>query len=671
MKIFRIMPLFLIILLALGACSKEKIETPEDRLAEYVDLWSKAEFGKMYEGYVSKSSKEAFGKEEFIERTEKLYEDLNITDVEIIFSKPEETKEYEPEEQANFPIKVKKETIAGPLEFNKEVTLTVEEREEEVKNWYIEWDPSFTLPDLAVTDKVGISTISSERGEIYDRNELPIAINGKGYEIGVVPELFDVNVDGENLAKILGTTMDYIKGELNQEWVKPDYFVPIKKIAITQTEITENVFDIKGVQSKEIKMREYPYGASLSHLVGYVGRINAEELEKYKDKGYADLDYIGKRGLEQLLEEQLRGKDGMKIVIEKVDNNSEKVTIAEIPAANGEKIALTIDAAFQKKTFEAMKGEPGTAAVIDPKTGETLVLTSSPAFDSNEFMIGISSTKYDELVNNPKKPLLNRFAAAYAPGSAIKPITAAIGLNAGTLKPEKGHQIEGRTWQKNKSWGDFVVTRLYSAPNPIDLKKALVYSDNIYFAKEALEMGTKSLTNGLTDFGFGEEIPYSYPLTKSQISNDGKISSEGQLVDTSFGQGEMLMNIVHLASSYAPILNDGKIFKPALFDKDPKSEVWKDNLITAENAKILQTDLREVITDGHAEAANIPSIKISGKTGTAELKSGKEKRGIENGFFVAYPTEDTSYIMAMMIEGVEDKGGSGFVAEKVAEAMKK
>ncbi len=148
-------------------------------------------------------------------------------------------------------------------------------------------------------------------------------------------------------------------------------------------------------------MREYPYAHSLSHLVGYIGRINADELEKFKDKGYVDSDFIGKRGLEQLLEEQLRGEDGIRIYIEKTEHNSEKITIAEKPAVDGEFVKLTIDAEFQKKTFEAMLGEPGTAAVIDPKTGETLVLTSSPAFDPNEFMIGVSSTRYNELTEDP------------------------------------------------------------------------------------------------------------------------------------------------------------------------------------------------------------------------------------------------------------------------------
>lgn len=677
LKKWRFITLFLLVLVLMTACSKPKLDTPEDRLSKYVDLWTEAEFVEMYDGYISETTKEAYGKEEYVDRTLKLYEDLTITNVEVLFEKPEENKEakdkqeYKVDDQVTFPIQIKMETIAGPIEFDKDVSLKFEEgkEEDEVGNWFVEWDPSFTLPELTKQDKVGISILPKERGEIYERNGQPLAINGKGYEIGIIPEKFDEENDTDNLAKLLGTTAEHISQQLNQSWVQPDYFVPLKKIAISQNEEYEDVFQVAGVTSKEVDMREYPYGQSVSHLIGYVGRVNAEELEEHKDEGYKETDFIGKRGLEQLLEKQLRGEDGIRIYIEKTEYNSEKITIAEKPAVNGETIKLTIDGELQKQTFAAMGGEPGTAAVIDPKTGETLVLTSSPAFDPTEFMIGISQTNYSKLTEDPNQPLINKFSATYAPGSAIKPLTAAIGMSKGTLKPDEGHNIEGKKWQKDSSWGDFNVTRLYTPPNPVDLKKALVYSDNIYFAMESLKIGRESFVDGLTNFGFGEDMPYSYPIRKSQISNDGKIISEGQLADTSFGQGQMLMNIVHLASSFAPIINDGTMFKPILFEDESKSEVWKDGLISPEHAKILRTDLREVITDGHAEAANIKEIKISGKTGTAELKSSQDTSGKENGFFVAYPTDEADYIIAMMIENVESKGGSGHVAEKVAKIM--
>lgn len=663
----RLIMLTMILLVVLAACSKKE-DTPEERLSAYIDLWTEAEFTKMFGEYASTSSKDAFGKEEFIERTEKLYEDLGIKNVEIIFKQPKEEKKYKKDEKVEFPIQIKMETIAGPIDFEQNVALTYEKREE-VGNWFIEWEPSFTLPNLEQQDKVGISTMPSQRGEIWDRNREPLAINGAGYEIGVIPEKFNAEADTERLATLLGVTPEYITEQLTQSWVQPDYFVPIKKIAYNQLDAYEEVFQVGGVTNAEVDMREYPYEHSLSHLIGYIGRINAEELEKLKDENYTESDFLGKRGLEQLLEERLRGQDGIKIYIEKTDQDGEKVIIAEKPAEDGEEITLTIDAGLQRETFEAMGNEPGTAAIVDPKTGEMLVLTSSPAFDPNEFVVGVSGTRYAELTEDPNEPLLNRFAATYAPGSSIKPLTAAIGLRAGTLTPEKGHTINGTKWQKDSSWGNFNVTRLYTAPNPVDLKKALIYSDNIYFAKEALEIGREPFIKGLIDFGFGEEIPFGYPVRSSQISNDGTIASEGQLADTSFGQGEMLMNIVHLASSFGPIINDGKMIKPVLFSDDPKSEVWKEGLITPEHAAILRTDLREVITGGYAQAANIPGVNISGKTGTAELKSSLNESGKENGFFVAYPTDNMAYIIAMMIEGVEDKGGSGHVAEKVANVM--
>ena len=142
------------------------------------------------------------------------------------------------------------ETIAGPIEFEKNVVLKNEVREEK-DNWYIEWDPSFTLPDLMKQDKVGVSTIQSNRGEIFDRNDKAIAINGSGIEVGIVPEQFDVDANAEKLANILGTTADFIVKQLNQSWVQPDYFVPIKKLAFTQEAIYDEAKQIAGVESTE------------------------------------------------------------------------------------------------------------------------------------------------------------------------------------------------------------------------------------------------------------------------------------------------------------------------------------------------------------------------------------------------------------------------------------
>ncbi|MDQ0428772.1 penicillin-binding protein [Planomicrobium stackebrandtii] len=659
--------LALAFLVLLAGCQQEA--SPEERLQAYIEQWNNGEFSEMYSSYLNQGTKEAYASEDFVERQQKLYEDLAIENVEVTYTEPGEDAEWDTENPADFPIQVKMDTMAGPVEFEKTMTLLFE-TQEDTEDWFVEWDPSFIFEQLETGDEVRVSTTDAERGEILDRNEQPIAINGTGYNIGVVPGNFTEESAKEELAEILEISVAAIDEKMGQSWVQEDQFVPISKAAKNDTELLEKVEAIPGATYQETAMREYPYGEALGHLSGYIGPITAEKLEELEDQGYTSTDSIGRRGLEQTLEDRLHGTKGLKILIKKQGDNGEELTIAETPAENGETVVLTIDAELQKSTFDSMEGEAGTSAAVDPETGETLALVSSPAYDPNEYMLGISESRFKELSEDPLNPLFNRFGAAYAPGSTIKPVTAAIGMEAGTLDPAEGLQIDGATWQKDSSWGDYRVTRLHpEAPNPINLNKALVYSDNIYFARQALQMGNEALVSGLQSYGFGEEIPFALELQSSQISNEGALGSEGQLADTSFGQGQMLTNILHLASMYEPFLTDGIMYKPLLFMDEEKSQVWKEGLLSAESAETLRSGMRNVVVDGYAQSANSPSVKIAGKTGTAELKGAIGDEGQENGFFVAYDSESPDFILAMMIESIEDNDGSDYVAGFAAQVF--
>lgn len=657
-----------LVLVLLAGCQQQA--TPEDRIKEYISHWNKGKFAEMYENYLNDGTKGAYDKAQFVDRQKKVQEDLNIENLEVTYTEPPEDAEWNEEEPADFPVQVKMDTVAGPVEFEQNMTLLHETHGEE-ENWFVEWNPSFIFPQLEAEDKIQIERVQAARGEILDRNGLALAINGGGFNIGIVPEKFTDESKKAELAKLLGITAESIDQKLGQSWVKPELFVPIAKLARTDTETIDAAIKIPGVAAQNTPMREYPYGAALSHVTGYIGSITAEQLEERKDQGYTANDQIGRGGMEGVLEERLRGTDGLKIWIDKPVEGIDPITVAEKPVENGETVQLTIDAELQKKTYDAMKGEPGTSAALNPKTGETLALVSSPGFDPNEFMLGISGTRYKELEEDPKNPLFNRFRAAYAPGSTLKPVTAAIGMEAGTLKPAEGITINGKTWQKDASWGDYKVSRLHpEAPNPVDLNIALVYSDNIYFAQQALNMGNETFVAGLKEFGFGEEIPFPLGLKASQISNEGTIGSAGQLADTSFGQGQMLTNIVHLASMYEPFLTDGVMYKPTLLLDEEDSQVWKEGLVSAETAATLRTAMRNVVVDGYAQSANIPEADLAGKTGTAELKAAGEDRGKENGFFVTYDASNPEVLMAMMIENVEDNGGSDYVAGMAAQAFK-
>jgi penicillin-binding protein 3 len=650
--------LCLLVIMGLFVSGCQEKAQPDDRLKEYVDLWNDKKFEKMYETYLSSSAKETYKKEDAVKRPTDIYEDLAVKDLKVEFKKPKEEKEWDKEKKAEFPVTISMNTLAGDVSYEETITLTKEEKEDK-ENWYVEWKPSFILPEMEQADKVGVESIPAKRGEIYDRNENPLAINGESFDIGIVPKEFNES-DLEKLSSLLGISPEAIQKELNQSWVQPEYFVPIKKLPISERPLALEIIELPGLYSKRVEARQYPYGKAAAHLTGYIGKINAEKLEKLKGEGYTAQSLLGISGAEEVYEEKLRGQSGQRIYLTK--ESGEEVMIAEQEVKNGDNVTLTVDAEMQKKLYEQMKDEVGTAAAVDPETGEALALVSVPSYDPNEFSLGIAPDKYDKIYNNPDKPLRNRFYQTYSPGSAMKGITAAVGLKSGKLDPNKTFEIKGKRWQKDNSWGGYEVVRVFDNDSVVDLESAMKFSDNIYFARVGLEMGAETFIQGLKDFGYGEEIPMSYPIEKSQVSNDGKITKEIQLADSAFGQGEVLMSVVHLASAYGGIINDGTMMMPVLL-KDEEQGVWKESLLSPKQSQLMRTNLRKVVTEGIAGKAQAAGKEIAGKTGTAEIKAEQGTTGKENGLFVSYDQKNPEFILAMLLEGVEERGGSTHTVE--------
>ncbi|KYD05514.1 Cell division protein FtsI [Heyndrickxia sporothermodurans] len=660
---------FAMLLFVLAACEKEP--SPNDRLNEYVKLWDKNNFNKMYNEYLSSSVKKEFKPEDYVDRYPKVYKDLEISDLKVTYKKLGED-DFKKKEKVSIPLQISFHTMAGNVKYEEKVTLKKEEKDDK-SNWYIDWKPSLLLPGLEKGDKIKPVTVSPKRGEIRDRNGSELAVNGEVFQIGVIPEKMDGH-DAEvkkQLASLLDMSEKEIDQKLNASWVKPDLFVPIKKIPSTKEDLVQKLYELPGVDKQNAEGRVYPFGKAAAHLVGYVGPITAEELEKHKGKGYTESSVIGKRGLEQVFDEQLRGKAGETISIVKPDG-TEKV-IAENKVQDGKNISVTIDGDLQTKIYNEMKGNAGTAAAIHPVTGEVLSLVSSPSFDPNDFALGVSSKEYAKLEKDPLQPLINRFALSYAPGSAIKPITGAIALENGTLNTSSTKTINGKTWGKGGSWGDYKITRVHETSGPVNMQTAMIYSDNIFFAQAALDMGGDKFVKGLKNFGFAEEIPFTYPLKKSQVSSDGTLKNDSiMLGDTGYGQGQMLTNILQLATAYTPFINSGNMIKPYLLLDEKKTGLWKEHVISSGTAKSISTMLRQVVADprGTGHGANLPNRALAGKTGTAELKSSKGEKGKENGVFVAYDSNKKDLLIAILIEGVEKGGGSKLVVQKVANIFK-
>ncbi|HSJ38994.1 MAG TPA: penicillin-binding transpeptidase domain-containing protein [Planococcus sp. (in: firmicutes)] len=665
--------IFLLLFILLAGCQEEAVEqevpeepqaeepgAPEIRLTEFIGHWNEADLDPMFNEYLYSGAKQVFGEEVFLDWQRELHDQLQIRNINVTYTEPENS-DWPESEPADFRVNIAMDSIAGTVDFDRTVTLVHEEQEGE-EDWFVEWGPSYILPDLESGDNVLVETTMPVRGEIVDRNGQPVAVNGDGFEIGVIPQNLTSESRKQELAELLDMSYEALENKLTQSWVQPNHYVPVAQVINTSDEDMSRILGIPGVQRKEILLRHYPYGASLSHITGYIGPITAEQLEQWSGQGYTRDSMVGRQGLERALEEQLRGEIGARIFIEKSRQRGEKIQVFESDAGQGNTIELTIDAEMTHKLYRAMRGHAGTAAAIDPQTGETLALVSLPGFNPNEFVTGISSSRFNEISGGSDNPLFNRFAASYRPGAGIQPITAAIGLEAGTLNPEEGLNISGRSWQRYASWGDHRVVRRHAdAPNPMHLNEALAYADNIYFARQAMEIEQGPFLEALQGFGFGEEVLSGLTVESSQISNGGSFGSEGQFADTAYGQGQMETNILHLAAMYAPILNNGTLYQPVLFADEESGQVWNEGLVSAENAEILRNSLRSAISEGVAKPLKLDSIPLAG------INSTLYGQGDDNGIFVGFHSGTPDFIVAMLLEDVE---GENDTAEKAANFFK-
>lgn len=662
-------------LFSLIACSEEAIEPkdPKDDLTAYVNAWEALDFNAMQSHVLASDDASTL-----TEQYETAYDALGTTDVAVsITDEPQLDRDPDRDEYVvdtndyTYTLTINQNTLVGDYSFDTAITLTpvIEtiDDTEQVTHYQIIWDKGLIIPPLK--DGGEIKQIGTEpiRGNIFDRNGEALAVNGEMREIGVDTGRFvDRATEIEFISKALDMTVDQIEHTLSQSWVQDGLFIPLKRVSVTEEEKLAQLNEIPSVLSTASYGRVYPEGETMSHLVGYVGTVTAEDLENDEEGIYSDGDMIGKRGIEYVFEEQLRGEDGIRLV---VDNNGNRTGIVEQDPVDGEDIHLTIDRKVQSTLFnQFVEGDAGHATIIDPKTSETLALVSYPSFDPTLFTEGMSQEVYDGLNNDPLTPLLNRFQSTYSPGSVFKPVTAMIGLHTGSFTPTDTLDIDGYTYNQ-PSFGNYEVRRVSLSDGPVDLHDALVRSDNIYFARQALNIGAENFLTTSQLFGFNNDAyTFSYPIRQSQVANDETLSNDVLLADTGYGQGQVLVSSHHLAMMYTPLFHNGNMMTPILL-KGETSEILTEHVISEADVTALRQALYDVVQNGTATIAKSDTVTLSGKTGTAELKqSASDENKQENGWFVGYDDE-SRYLITMMIESVESKGGSRYPAEKVRQAF--
>lgn len=635
-----------------------KGKKPSDILQTYLSYIKAGDYENMYAlvdaGDVTK--------EDFISRNQNIYEGIGCSDVDVkIISEEADTVSYT----------VTLSTLAGEITYDNKTSFTQGKENETL----IVWDDSMIFPDLTSTDKIRIYTDEAKRGQIVDRNNVVLAGTGSAYSVGLVPGKMneDHSSDLDRLSQLLGMSSEEIESELSKSWVTDDSFVPLTTISSSDEELQNQLLAIAGVKLTTVEVRNYPYKEAAAHLIGYVSQVTAEDLENHPNEGYSSDSVIGKSGLESLYEKELRGENGYTIVIED-ENGQQKSVLAYQNKTDGQDIRLTIDITLQNSLYEEFQEDEGCSVAMNPYTGEVLALVSTPSYDTNQFILGLTTDQWNNLNNDESQPLYNRFRQTFAPGSTLKPFTAAIGLAEGTIDPSKDYGSNGTSWQKDSSWGDYYITTLQDY-SPGTLENALIYSDNIFFAKAALTLGAEKFTQGLDSFGFNKVVPFEIKMSQSQYANTETITDEIQLADSGYGQGQVLVNPLHLAVMYTSFSNNGNIIQPYLIYKDnPSSTVWIDGAISSENAAVLTDDLTSVVNNpnGSGYAAHRTDMELAGKTGTAELKSEQGTTGQEIGWFSVFTTDpdaEKPVLIVSMVESVEDKGGSTYVVKKDASVL--
>ena len=619
----------------------------EQVVTEYFELLKKKDYKQMYQMLNPKIVYTPTQKY-FVEKYKEFYEEIDAKNIQIkILDEQDSVIEY----------LIYIDTLAGRITYRNKVG---------VKDEQIQFNKNLIMDGYTDGCKIKITTYNPEkRGRILDRNGKVLAEDGKGYSVGLVKGKLNGENDYGQIAQYLETDVETLQKKMSASWINDDSFVPIKTVseATKNDLINKNILGINGVKISTVSIRTYPYDKVASHIVGYVQNVNAEDLKKHKNEGYNSTSVIGRNGIEAAYEEKLKGITSGKIeLVDKNDKVIKELCHKEVKMSPQD-ITLTIDIDLQQSLYNEYQNDKSASVAINPKTGEVLALVSTPSYSNNDFVLGLSTDKWNALNNDVNQPLMSRYKQTYTPGSSMKPITAAIGLETKTIDPNKDLGTKDK-WQKDSSWGNYYVTTLH-APSPNNLKNAITYSDNVYFARSALNIGKDNLFKYYKNLKIGEKIPFELALNKSQYINKNQKVSDQLIADSGYGQGQILMNPVQLASIYSAFVNNGSIYQPHIVQGQTKT--WIKNVFSKETTKTIKEDLINAIADknGTGHAIYHDNVVLAGKTGTAEIKqSQSDTTGTELGWFTVMTTDEKQPIlMTTVVEDVKNRGGSGYVVE--------
>lgn len=552
---------------------------------------------------------------------------------------------------------------------------------------------------LAEGNRIRSEEIKAPRGIIYDKDKKPLLKNIPRYQLIINP--MDLPREKSERIKIYELIKenaqidftDKIKNiEENKLYTKKDPIVIKDDLTRDEALLLELKFnDQVAVKVQTEAIREYSEIPGLAHILGYMGKITEEELEKNKEQ-YNLTDNIGKTGLEFSYEENLRGQRGLKQIEVNAQSIIQRELATKEPKA-GNDLILSIDSNLQNQAYKILeakitelKVEQGIVVVEDPQTGAILAMVSYPSYNNNLFAKGISAEDYQKLSLDLQKPMLNRaISGSYPSGSTIKPIIAVAGLDQGIISENTTINDPGEI-----SIGDWKFPD-WKNHGLVDVRKAIAISCNVFFYavgggwEKIKGLGVETINKYLDRFGFGKgtnielvgEVKGLIPSPDWKKKQKNEPWYLGDTYHLAIGQGDLLVTPLQMVNAISAIANGGKLLKPHFvlkeINQDGKiikkyeSETLNDNLVDNKySLQVVKEGMKQAVDDGSARQLQELPVSSAGKTGTAQFAGGGEET---HAWFTAFAPYDTPEVAVVVL--IERGGGGEASAEPVAKEILK
>lgn len=562
-----------------------------------------------------------------------------------------------------------------------------------VRLWYLQVRDGVYYRDLSENNRTRTVLLEPARGLVYDRNGVLLANNVPSFTLYVTLE--DVKDRAElaaRLSVLIGLEPDMIEKKLS---VRGPKLLPRKvKDRLTLREATlieSHRLQLPGVMIQVESQRNYPEGVVGGHLIGYVGEVSAEQLERGDAEDLHQGSLVGQYGVEKTFDRLLRGRSGEKSVEVDALGHAKRTVFVDKPRS-GDDLYLTIDARLQKLAEQLLGEEDGAIVALDPTSGEVLALASRPAFDPNLMSRELTSKQWEDIVQNERRPLTNRaIQGQYPPGSTFKIVMAAAALESHTVSPATpvycngGYQFGKRLFRDWKAGGHGAV----------DLHEAIVHSCDVYFYTVGQRMGIDTIAHFARMFGLGRETGIELPSERvgivPSIAWKERVRGEpwypGETISVAIGQGYVTVTPLQMASLIGAVANNGVLYRPRLIQavldrttgqRQETPTLPKETLaMKQETLTAIQKGLADVVSRGTATRAKSSIVNIAGKTGTAQtaaLRTGPEKeipkKFRDHAWFVSYaPAESPRIAVAVLAEHMGHGGSAAApLAKEVIEA---